>query len=138
MSESRKKMFRDGLIKPTWLGKKFSKTHRENLSIAKKLSQKLNPKKGEKAIRWNGGRIKNTNGYIWIWKPEHPFAFFNHRYMTEHRLVMEKSLGRYLRPTEVVHHINGIKDDNRIENLVLFENFSKHTSHHWRNNPHFH
>ena len=40
---------------------------------------------------------------------------------------MEKSIGRFLEPDEVVHHINGIKNDNRIENLMSFKNHSKHS-----------
>ena len=68
--------------------------------------------------RWKGGKIKN-NGYIMLYRPNHPFRD-KHNYVMEHRLVMEQMLGRYLQPGERVHHINGIKDDNRIENLELW------------------
>lgn len=75
---------------------------------------------------------KTDYGYILVNCPGHPFCN-NRGYVREHRLVMEKKIGRYLKPIEKVHHINGIKDDNRIENLELFDNLSEHTKHHVKN-----
>jgi hypothetical protein len=72
---------------------------------------------GEDKASWRGGRYK-TEGYIRSLAQDHPKS--NKRgYIYEHRLVMEAKLGRYLTPSETVHHKNGIRDDNRIENLEL-------------------
>ena len=68
---------------------------------------------------WKGGKYKSGDGYILVLVRDHPFAD-KHRRVPEHRLVMEKHLGRYLKPNEEVHHKNGIRDDNRIENLELW------------------
>jgi DNA-binding CsgD family transcriptional regulator len=77
---------------------------------------------GEKASRWNGGQVINPHGYRMIHvAPDHPFASMRIRtgYVLEHRLVMAERLGRALTPFETVHHINGDRTDNRIENLQL-------------------
>ena len=78
---------------------------------------------------WKGGRTKTPEGYIQIRVHNHPHATTN-GYVMEHRLVMEKYLERYLSPLEVVHHCNGVKDDNRIENLMLFNSGIDHTKFH--------
>jgi|SRR6476619_4223877 len=86
----------------------------------------LGYQKGSNNNYWKGGRyIDRESGYVFIYKPDHPFCRKN-RHVLEHRLVMEKYLGRYLDPNEIVHHINGNTSDNRIENLELFVNHSKH------------
>ncbi|MDQ5885271.1 MAG: hypothetical protein QG645_434 [Patescibacteria group bacterium] len=56
-----------------------------------------------------------------VFAGEHPRAANRKiKYLFEHIIIMEKHLGRYLKPDENVHHINGIKNDNRIENLELW------------------
>jgi HNH endonuclease len=69
---------------------------------------------------WKGGRTKHKAGYIMVLAPGHPRATTAGKYVFEHVLVMEEMLGRYLLPRENVHHRNGIKDDNRPENLELW------------------
>jgi len=50
--------------------------------------------------------------------------------ISEHRMIMEKHLNRPLEKGEVVHHINGIHGDNRIENLIIMRNYQHASLHH--------
>lgn len=80
-------------------------------------------KTGDESHNWKGGRILGVDGYVKIYAPNHP-SKENGKYILEHRLVMEEHLGRFLENEETVHHKNGIRDDNRLENLELWA--SKH------------
>lgn len=66
-----------------------------------------------------GGRLICKNGYVQIWNPTHPNARIA-GYVHEHRLVMSNYMGRPLDSYESVHHKNGNRQDNRIENLELW------------------
>ena len=83
--------------------------------------------KGHNYNLWKGRKF--SKGYWYIRYPMHPQATID-GYVLEHRLIMEKKLGRYLTRDEVVHHVNRITTDNREENLQLFENDSEHCKYH--------
>ncbi len=84
-------------------------------SYAKSISTK-----GTRNKNWNGGK-STSSGYVMLMMPEHPSA--NARgYVYEHRIIIEQHIGRYLTHDEVIHHINGNKSDNRLENLLLLSN----------------
>ncbi len=68
---------------------------------------------------WKGGRISDSYGYVLVYVPDDPRANCG-RYMKEHIIVMEAVLGRQLTSSENVHHKNGVKTDNRPDNLELW------------------
>ncbi len=86
-------------------------------------------RRGENAGNWKGGKTRTVHGYIEVQAPDHPLAVRG-GYIREHRLVAETHLREsdpsspflldgYLHPGADVHHINEVKDDNRIENLEV-------------------
>lgn len=75
-------------------------------------------KRGREHHNWKGGRSVTGDGYVFVYVPGHPNA--RNGRIAEHRLVMARHLGRPLTPEETVHHKNGVRDDNRIENLELW------------------
>lgn len=74
---------------------------------------------------WNGGRHYDDDGYVLVYCPHHPHATKKGR-VREHRLVAEETLGRRLLPTEVVDHIDGVRDNNHPSNLRVFERNAEH------------
>ena len=86
---------------------------------------------GENHWNWKGGIMKQSQGYVFAYSPNHPNVN-NKGYMLEHRLVMEKKLGRYLTTKEQIHHKNHIRDDNRIRNLLLCPDNKTHLRLHYK------
>lgn len=84
---------------------------------------------GPEHQNWKGGTFMHSDGYVMEYAPDHPDANKNKGYVLQHRLVVERQISRYLLPSEVVHHKNGDKQDNRPENLEIVTR-SRHMKHH--------
>jgi len=86
---------------------------KHNKETLDKMSQK---QKGEHNPNWIGGRWLTGEGYYRIWKPDHPYAN-SIGFVLEHRFIYEQYHNICVLPWTDIHHKNGIKTDNRIENL---------------------
>jgi hypothetical protein len=88
---------------------------------------------------FKNGRTLHSSGYMMLFVKNHPFGYktstrLKGKYIFEHRLTMEKHIGRYLNSNEIVHHRNGKKTDNRIENLEVITR-AEHARLHHREKP---
>jgi len=109
-------------------GRKVSKKTRKKMSIARKgikLSSETKLKmslarRKEKSCNWKGGRRKQS-GYIMIYNKNYPHKS-KRKYIFEHRIIWEQYHNKKLSKNMVIHHLNGIKDDNRPKNLVAMKN----------------
>lgn len=97
----------------------------------KKEIERLNrseSRKRERGSNWKGGKRKTTKGYIQVLMPNHPRADSS-GYVMEHIAVWEEKTGINVPHNCCIHHLNGDKSDNRIENLCLMD-FGAHTIFH--------
>lgn len=85
---------------------------------------------------WRGGRRDERRGYVLVYvEDDDPLACMRmagRQYVYEHRLIVAKHIGRPLKSHEIVHHINRMKDDNRIENLEMMDRHEHAGIHKWR------
>lgn len=134
-----KKLYYDELLSINKIAKKLNVSTNVIRKYFKKYNMKFRNTNesrkiaviGNKNPNWKGGKLLKRNGYIQIYMPEHPQC--NSRgYIYEHRLIMEKNIGRYLEKYEVVHHIDFNKCNNNISNLMIVtpqEHIRLHTPH---------
>ena len=90
--------------------------------------QNFFPPRLDERPNFRSGIKRDRTGHLYKRVPGHPYGTKYGSYVAVHRLVMEEHLGRYLKPSEVVHHIDGNPANNDISNLQLFANNQEHLS----------
>ena len=103
-------------------GKPFKKGHKTNVGKTRKFTDRH--KENISKATNKGGYLSRGYKIIRIFKDGHSREF------REHRLIVEKKIGRKLRPKEIVHHIDGDRSNNHINNLMLFKNNAQHIKFH--------
>lgn len=115
-------------------GKKHKAESRKKLSSklkGRKISEEARCKMSEaKKLKGIGHKKIRQDGYVAVYFPDHPKST-KAGYIMEHDLIMECLIGRHLADDEVVHHKNGIRNDNRKENLQLMTKHD-HRSYHMK------
>lgn len=99
------------------VSKKLILNHMKRFNIPRNKRVKVDRIK--KVDTYHKGYITTWNGYIKVKAPKDYKYKDNKGYIMQHRLVMEQHIGRYLKSNEEVHHIDGDKKNNKIENLLL-------------------
>ena len=123
--DATKRWRRNNLEKHRTYSKQYNLDHRTPCAVCgqpKKRTARVCGRchRGQYSGAWKGGAFVTSSGYrLIVAPPNHPGAHKN-GYINEHRLVMERIIGRFLFPDETVHHKNGVRHDNRQENLELW------------------
>ncbi len=103
----------------------------ERIVTKRKSKDNYRTVSGDKHHLWKGGKTVEANGYIAVYHPEYTGKKIRKNYVYEHRWNMEQHLGRKLEPGEEIHHIDGNRKNNKLDNLMLFKNKSEHLKYHW-------